>query len=138
MAFTNDKSSSGTPQNSAQSLANSQVVNNQPPLGISNSSGIQLPSINLSKGGGAIRGIEEKFQVNAVSGTSSFSIPLPFSSSRSGVPAIGLSYNSGCGNSSFSLGWQLGVPSIARKTEKRLPFFFSQFPDHLNWPAICS
>lgn len=39
---------------------------------------IQIPSIELPKGGGAIRGIDEKLVVNAVNGTASFSIPLPF------------------------------------------------------------
>ena len=83
---------------------------------------ISIPSINLPKGGGAISGIEEKFQVNAVTGTSSFSIPIPFSPSRGGfTPGLGLSYNSGNGNSSFGIGWQLGVPSITRKTSKKLP-----------------
>lgn len=83
---------------------------------------ISIPSINLPKGGGAISGIEEKFQVNAVTGTSSFSIPIPFSPSRGGfTPGLGLSYNSGSGNSSFGLGWSLAIPSIARKTEKKLP-----------------
>lgn len=81
---------------------------------------IELPGINLPKGGGAIRGIEEKFQVNAVTGTVSFSIPLPITSSR-GAPTLGLTYNSGAGNSAFGLGWQLTAGSIVRKTEKRLP-----------------
>lgn len=80
---------------------------------------LQAPSIELPKGGGAIKGIEEKFQVNAVTGTSSFGIPIPLSPSRHGfVPPLGLNYNSGSGNSPFGLGWQLGIPSIARKTEK--------------------
>jgi hypothetical protein len=83
---------------------------------------IQIPQISLPKGGGAIRGIEEKFQVNSITGTSSFSIPFPLSSSRSGsIPEIGLNYNSGSGNSPFGMGWQLAIPSIARKTEKKLP-----------------
>lgn len=100
---------------------------NSPNSGIPNNHGsiksnsFEIPAISLPKGGGAIKGIEEKFQVNAVTGTSSFSIPLPFSPSRGGTPSIGLSYNSGSGNSPFGLGWQLTVPSIARKTEKRLP-----------------
>ena len=37
------------------------------------------------------------------------------------MPAIGLGYNSGSGNSAFGLGWDVGIPSIARKTEKQLP-----------------
>ncbi len=84
------------------------------------SNGIQIPQISLPKGGGAIKGIEEKFQVNAVSGTSSFGIPLPLSPARLS-PSIGLGYSSGGGNSPFGLGWQLGIPSITRKTDKNLP-----------------
>jgi RHS repeat-associated protein len=85
-------------------------------------SSLKAAAIELPKGGGAIKGIEEKFQVNAINGTSSFGIPIPLSPSRQNfVPALGLSYNSGNGNSAFGSGWQLGVPSIARKTEKKLP-----------------
>lgn len=83
---------------------------------------IELPALSLPKGGGAIKGIEEKFQVNALTGTSSFNIPLPLSPSRNGfVPPVGLSYNSGNGNGSFGLGWQLAIASVARKTGKQIP-----------------
>ncbi|MFH2059233.1 MAG: SpvB/TcaC N-terminal domain-containing protein [Pseudomonadota bacterium] len=83
---------------------------------------IQTLQISLPKGGGAIRGIEEKFQVNSVTGTASFGIPIPLSPSRNGfTPSVGLGYNSGAGNSAFGLGWNVGIPEISRKTEKRLP-----------------
>lgn len=82
----------------------------------------QVPVLSLPTGGGAIRGIDEKFQVNAISGTSSFTIPVPLSSTRHGfTPSIALDYNSGNGNSPFGLGWQVNIPSIARKTERKLP-----------------
>ncbi len=88
------------------------------------SNAIQIPEISLPKGGGAIKGIEEKFQVNSVTGTSSFSIPIPLSPSRHGfVPGIGLSYNSGSGNSPYGLGWDVGIPAITRKTQKQLPLY---------------
>jgi RHS repeat-associated protein len=81
-----------------------------------------IPSLQLPKGGGAIRGIDEKFHVNAANGTSSCSIPLPFSPSRmSFVPELGLGYSSGNGNGPFGLGWQLSVPSIVRRTRNCLP-----------------
>ncbi|MCK6695251.1 MAG: insecticidal toxin complex protein, partial [Thermoanaerobaculia bacterium] len=83
---------------------------------------IQTPQISLPKGGGAIKGIDEKFEVNAANGTASFSLPLPFSPARNGfMPAIALSYNSGAGNGVFGIGWDLGFPSIQRKTDKKLP-----------------
>lgn len=82
---------------------------------------IEIPSISLPKGGGAIRGIDEKFSVNAVNGTSSFSIPLPFSPARGASPSLGLTYSSGAGNGVFGLGWDIGLSSIQRKTTGELP-----------------
>jgi RHS repeat-associated protein len=83
---------------------------------------IQPPSVTLPKGGGAIKGIDEKFNVNTANGTAAFSIPLPFSNGRNGVtPSLSLSYNSGGGNGIFGLGWGCDLPSIQRKTEKKLP-----------------
>jgi hypothetical protein len=85
------------------------------------SNAIEIPSISLPKGGGAIKGIDEKFAVNAVIGTASFSIPLPFSPARDASPALNLNYSSGAGNGVFGLGWKLSLPSIKRKSEKELP-----------------
>jgi len=89
--------------------------------GETKSNAIKVPSISLPKGGGAIKGIDEKFSVNAVNGTASFSIPLPFSPARALTPSLDLTYNSGAGNSPFGLGWTLGLSSIKRKTDKELP-----------------
>ncbi|WP_340199982.1 SpvB/TcaC N-terminal domain-containing protein [Ascidiimonas sp. W6] len=89
--------------------------------GKSESIAIEAPSINLPKGGGAIKGIDEKFSVNAVNGTSGFFIPLPFSNARGATPSLDVSYNSGSGNSIFGLGWNLNLTSIKRKTAKELP-----------------
>lgn len=82
---------------------------------------IQAPSISLPKGGGAIKGIDEKFSVNAVNGTASFSLPLPFSPARGASPSLNLSYDSGGGNGVFGIGWSLDLPSIKRKTDRKLP-----------------
>jgi RHS repeat-associated protein len=83
---------------------------------------MQPPAITLPKGGGAIRGIGEKFSVNPVTGTVSFSIPVFTSLSRAGFfPRLSLSYDSGGGNGPFGLGWKLSIPTIHRKTEKGLP-----------------
>ncbi|CAG0978749.1 MAG: hypothetical protein OIN86_04975 [Candidatus Methanoperedens sp.] len=81
-----------------------------------------LPSISLPKGGGAIRGMGEKFAANPVTGTGSLSIPIFSSSGRSGFgPQLSLSYDSGSGNGPFGFGWNLSLPSITRKTDKGLP-----------------
>jgi hypothetical protein len=80
------------------------------------------PSITLSKGGGAIRGIGEKFQANPATGTGKLTIPLPLSPGRSGFgPELSLSYDSGLGNHVFGIGWSLSMPSITRKTDKGIP-----------------
>ena len=89
--------------------------------GQTKSNAIQVPGISLPNGGGAIKGIDEKFSVNAVNGTASFSVSLPFSAARGAVPAISLTYNSGSGNGIFGLGWNLGLSSVKRKTNNTLP-----------------
>jgi Salmonella virulence plasmid 65kDa B protein len=64
----------------------------------------------------------EKFAANPVTGTGSMSIPLPLSSGRGGfTPSLSLSYDSGAGNGPFGFGWNLGIPSLTRKTDKGLP-----------------
>jgi RHS repeat-associated protein len=84
--------------------------------------GISLPSISLPKGGGAIKGIGEKFAANPVTGTGSMSVPIATSPGRSGFgPQLSISYDSGAGNGPFGLGWNLSLPSITRKTDKGLP-----------------
>lgn len=80
------------------------------------------PGIELPKGGGALQGIGEKFTANPATGTASFSVPIAMSPGRNGFgPQLGLSYDSGAGNSPFGLGWNVGVASIMRKTQRELP-----------------
>jgi RHS repeat-associated protein len=81
-----------------------------------------LPRVELPPAGGAIRGIGEKFGVDAVTGSGSFVVPLGLTAGRDGFgPAIALNYDTGNGNGPFGLGWALDVPGITRKTEKGLP-----------------
>ena len=81
-----------------------------------------IAPITLPKGGGAIRGIGEKFGTNPVTGTASISIPIFTSPGRTGFgPALALHYDSGAGNGVFGLGWNLPIPSVSRKTDKGLP-----------------
>src|SRR5450432_1838373 len=58
---------------------------------------VEIPTINLPKGGGAIKGIDEKFAVNSVNGTATFSIPLPVTEARGFAPQLSVNYNSGNG-----------------------------------------
>ena len=79
-------------------------------------------ALSLPKGGGAIRGIGEKFTVDAATGTASLAVPVATSPGRAGFgPALSLTYDSGAGNGPFGLGWEVSLPAITRKTDKGLP-----------------
>lgn len=81
-----------------------------------------LPSPSLPKGGGAIRGMGEKFAVNPARGTGSMSVPIALSPGRGGIdPALALGYDSGAGNSPFGLGFDVRLPAVSRKTGKGVP-----------------
>jgi len=83
---------------------------------------INAPQISLPKGGGAIRGVDEKFAANTVTGSGSMTVPIPTSSGRSSFgPQLSLSYDSSAGNGAFGFGWKLALPSITRRTDKGLP-----------------
>jgi Salmonella virulence plasmid 65kDa B protein len=57
---------------------------------------LPLPVITAPRGGGAIKGIGEKFGTNPVTGTASMTVPIPLSPGRSGFgPSLSLSYDSG-------------------------------------------
>jgi RHS repeat-associated protein len=91
----------------------------QPPL---DQSQLKSPQISLPRGGGAIRGIGEKFGTNPITGTGSMTVPIATSPGRGGFgPQLALSYDSGAGNGPFGFGWNLSLPSITRKTDKGLP-----------------
>ncbi len=54
--------------------------------------GTKAPQITLPKGGGAIRGIGEKFGANPVTGTGTLSVPIETSAGRGGFgPQLSLS-----------------------------------------------
>ncbi len=75
---------------------------------------VRAPAITLPKGGGAIRGIGEKFGANPVTGTGSMTVPIATSPGRYGFgPQLSLSYDSGSGNGPFGFGWSLTLPVVA-------------------------
>jgi RHS repeat-associated protein len=90
---------------------------------------VKAPAVSLPKGGGALRSIGETFQANPATGTASLSLPLALTAAR-GAPALALSYDSGAGNGPFGLGWDVGLSSIRRKTDKGLPRYRDGRADH--------
>ena len=82
----------------------------------------KAPTISLPQGGGAIRGIDEKFAANPVTGAGALTVPIATSKGRSGFgPQLSLSYDSSGSNGPFGFGWNLSLPSITRRTDKGLP-----------------
>jgi RHS repeat-associated protein len=99
----------------------------------SEASPFMAPKVSLPTGGGAIRGIDEKFTTNPATGTGSLSIPLALSPGRSGFgPKLSLDYDSGSGNGVFGFGWKLSMPSITRRTDKGLPRYHDCLPESLE------
>ncbi len=95
---------------------------NSPETRSQGTSEFNAPAINLPKGGGAIRGIDEKFAANPVTGAGALTIPIPTSQGRLGFdPQLNVSYDSSGGNGPFGFGWSLSLPSITRRTDKGLP-----------------
>ncbi|CAN5782747.1 hypothetical protein BH18ACI4_BH18ACI4_20010 [soil metagenome] len=78
--------------------------------------------ISLPKGGGALKGIGEKFSPDLQTGTGNFTVPLALPPGRNGFqPQLNLAYSTGNGNGLFGLGWSLSVPGVTRKTSKGIP-----------------
>lgn len=85
-------------------------------------SGLQLPGIELPKGGGAIRPLGEAFSTNPATGAGSLSIPLGLTPGRGGFgPNLSASYSTSTGNGILGFGWSLSSGSIRRKTSRGLP-----------------
>src|SRR3954471_3733349 len=76
----------------------------------------------VPKGGGAIRGLGEKFGADPATGTGSIKVRIATTPGRDGFgPELVLSYDSGAGNGPFGFGWSVSLPSISRRTDKGVP-----------------
>ncbi|KAF3941520.1 hypothetical protein ABW19_dt0202067 [Dactylella cylindrospora] len=116
------------PDNNPTQPQNESQAQNQPPSSSPNSSPtVQAPSITLPKGGGAIRSLTEKYDVDISSGSGTYSIAIPTTTSRPSSAfqdaGISLSYTSNGGSSHFGLGWDLSIQHarISRKFDKGVP-----------------
>jgi hypothetical protein len=80
------------------------------------------PELAVPKGGGAIRGMGEKFSADMFTGSAGMSVPIATSPGRGGFgPSLALTYSSGSGNGPFGHGWTCTMPAITRKTDRGLP-----------------
>jgi hypothetical protein len=89
---------------------------------------ISAPSLLLPKGGGAIRGIGEKFAANPVTGTGSMSVPIYTSPGRSGFgPQLSLSYDSGAGTGAITTRVRLMVALRIGRERNKSPYTRSRY-----------
>ncbi|MFE2998004.1 SpvB/TcaC N-terminal domain-containing protein [Nocardia sp. NPDC059246] len=85
-----------------------------------------LPTVELPKGGLAAHGLGVHWNVSTQTGTLSVSVPVPASPGRGASAAdLTLNFSNGGGRSPYGLGWGLSVPSVSRRTNKRLPRYDS-------------
>ena len=80
--------------------------------------------ISLPQGGGALRGMGEKFAPDLQTGTGNFTVPIAVPAGRRGLePNLDLAYSTGSGNGFFGLGWNVTVPGVSRKTSHGVPTY---------------
>lgn len=113
----NDKKPKPAPQSHAQYIPEAKTE-------ARSVTAVKVPTLELPKGGGAIRGIGETFSTNLAMGTGGMSIPVAVSPGRGGAaPQLAVTYSSGSGQSLFGVGWSMAVPSVRRRTDKQLPTY---------------
>lgn len=82
------------------------------------------PTLSLPRGGGALRGLGEKFTAQASTGSARLSVPLGLSPGRGGSgPELSLEYDSAHSMSVWGLGWQVAVPAVTHKTDDGVPLY---------------
>jgi RHS repeat-associated protein len=80
--------------------------------------------ISLPQGGGALRGMGEKFAPDLQTGTGNFTVPIAVPAGRRGLePKLDLAYSTGSGNGFFGLGWTVTIPGVSRKTSGGVPTY---------------
>lgn len=80
------------------------------------------PSVALPQGGGAMRGLGEKFSPDLFTGTGNLSVPIQVPQGRNELqPSLTLQYSTGGGSGLFGLGWSLSLPEVSRSTTRGLP-----------------
>lgn len=91
-------------------------------LPTADSSGVTGKSISIPKGEGTIKGMEESFSAQLSTGIATFSVPFALPAARGKAqPSLGLSYSSSSGLGLAGMGWSVGVPFIARQTDRGIP-----------------
>lgn len=95
--------------------------------------GVSSQAISVPQGTGKIQGMGESFSAQLSTGIATFSVPFALPPARGAAqPSLGLSYSSSGGHGLAGLGWDMGVPYIARQTDRGLPHYDDQSDWHPN------
>src|SRR5262249_15212368 len=87
-------------------------------------SGVDDQILSLPSGGGAVQGLGSTFETDLNTGTGSYDIPIELPAGPNGLkPQISIRYHSAAGNGSFGIGWTLGLMTVGRKIEGRIPSY---------------
>jgi hypothetical protein len=87
-------------------------------------SGVTSKAISLPQGSGKIAGMGESFSAQLSTGIATFSVPFALPKARGGAqPSLALSYSSSGGFGEAGVGWSVGVPFIARQTDRGVPSY---------------
>lgn len=86
-------------------------------------SGIDDSVLDLPQGGGAVRGLGDRFQPDLLRGGGNFGIPIAAPRGPNELqPSLGLRYSTGTGNGPLGVGWRLAGPlEIRRRTDRGVP-----------------
>jgi RHS repeat-associated protein len=110
------------PENAAVASTTPQASVDALPLGGGDKTGVSSQAINLPQGAGKIQGMGESFSTQLSTGVATFTVPFSLPKARGGVqPGLSLSYSSGSGHGLAGIGWDVGVASISRQTDRGLP-----------------
>src|SRR5262245_35215656 len=84
-----------------------------------NKTGVSSQAISVPQGPGKIQGMGESFSTQLSTGTGTAALPFALPPARGDAqPSLALSYSSGAGHGVGGIGWSLGIPFIARQTDR--------------------
>jgi RHS repeat-associated protein len=87
-------------------------------------SGVTSQAISLPQGAGKIQGMGESFSAQLSTGIGTYSVPFSLPAARGAAqPSLGLAYSSAMGHGVAGVGWDVGVPFIARQVDRGIPTY---------------
>jgi RHS repeat-associated protein len=92
------------------------------PVNGTDKTGVSSQAISLPQGTGKIQGMGESFSTDLSTGVANFTVPFSLIPARGGAqPSLSLNYRSSSGHGIAGVGWEVGVPYIARQTDRGIP-----------------